>query len=470
MTINKQTFQSNVRVDIVSDAEEKNISEPNQKIAVNNYKNLDLSKAWELANLIRIAGQDYNCFNSWFNETTDKPKTFILERNRDLKGIPGKSRCWIYVKKNIVNSTVDKYYVLSDDQLEVSDKEKYFPDSDYYKYEILKTYEFESYYPHKLKVDIDRFGFIAKRDDNIFIVFRGTREPSEWFNNTQFQQINFLEVKENHRGYKDCGQISMGFNKMYTEFRPGLLFSRLEEEPEQGINFMKLFKKDNFKNEIVRRINSISKDLSSIAEEVMEKANNNHIDKKSISDAIDEFYSKIKEKSPENTKIYITGHSLGAALATIATMDLTLKIYKEDSNSKEDNNNTNNPINLYTFASPRVGNNIFADKFNHFVEHKKIRAFRILNSEDLVTNIPFPVWFKAGLILDDFPIASTIRSIFNELTGGIFDKDYQHVGVPICFTHQARKRRNGTRDLTATVGDNHNMTQTYCGALPSGNN
>lgn len=455
-------------ITINADPDENLISgpEPHNKINFDNDSGFDLERAWELANLIRIAGQDFRHFNNWFNEPTSKAKNNILEEEGELEDRESR-KCWIYVKKEITNSVIWEYDLLSDNQYKISQENNEFPDKDYFSYKILKTYEFESYYPHKLKVDIDRFGFIAKRDDNIFIVFRGTREPSEWFNNAQFQQINFLKSEKNPNGYKDCGQVSMGFNKMYTEFRPGLLFSRLEEESAKGINFKALFNKDNFKNKIVKRINKISKDLTSQAQEIIVKTKNARIDTKSISDAIDEFYFKIKDKSLDNTKIYIAGHSLGAALATIATMDLTLRICEEDSNNKVDSNKINNLIDLYTFASPRVGNNIFADKFNHFVKHEKIRAFRIINSEDLVTNIPFSVWFKAGLELDDFLFASITRSIFNEFTGGIFDKDYQHVGMPICFTHQARKERNGIRDLTATVGDNHNMTRTYCGALPS---
>ncbi len=145
---------------------------------------------------------------------------------------------------------------------------------------------------------------------------------------------------------------------------------------------------------------------------------------------------------------------MGGALATIATMHIAEKDKFETS------------INLYTFASPRVGDNVFADKFNQLVYQNKIKAFRFANSEDIVTKVPFPVWFKSGIDLENNPLLELTRSTFNRLTGGIFDKDYQHVGIPIYFTHQAR-RFNNDQNLkpTATVGDNHNMTATYCGAL-----
>ena len=82
-----------------------------------------------------------------------------------------------------------------------------------------------------LDVDINRFGFIAEREEGerkiIFVVFRGTREPAEWFSNAQFKQVEFLKTEEdnpngnkNPKGIEGYGKISLGFNKMYTYFRP----------------------------------------------------------------------------------------------------------------------------------------------------------------------------------------------------------------------------------------------------------
>ena len=317
------------------------------------------------------------------------------------------------------------------DVAEMKDNAKY-SDENYYKYKIIKTYEYKSYYPTKLDVDIDRFGFVAKRkegDKNIvFVVFRGTRELGEWFNNSQFKQVNFLEMEEYSDGVKDYGKVSLGFNKMYTGFRPGVLIDY-----------------DNI-NDILRRGDTFIRGI-------LEKIDNIEIKHKSIYQAVNEFFES--EHVDNNAAIYIAGHSLGGALATIAAMH----IVKKDS--------FRTPINLYTFASPRVGDNAFADKFNQFVAANKIKAFRFANSEDIVTKVPFSVWFKSGIDLANNPLLELTRSAFNRFTGGIFDKDYQHVGYPIYFTHQARKFEQDQKTLkpTATVGDNHNMTITYCGAL-----
>lgn len=45
--------------------------------------------------------------------------------------------------------------------------------------------------------------------------------------------------------------------------------------------------------------------------------------------------------------LYVIGHSMGAALATICAMDVKFKAGLSD-------------VHLFTFGSPRVGNDIFA--------------------------------------------------------------------------------------------------------------
>ena len=77
----------------------------------------------------------------------------------------------------------------------------------------------------------------------------------------------------------------------------------------------------------------------------------------------------VQELRKRDQLLFLTGHSLGGALATIATVHLDL---------------ANEPVNgLYTFGSPRVGNAAFADKFQRF----NSRTFRFVNHNDLVTRV-----------------------------------------------------------------------------------
>ena len=75
----------------------------------------------------------------------------------------------------------------------------------------------------------------------------------------------------------------------------------------------------------------------------------------------------------EGIPLYITGHSLGAALATLATQQL------------EQNNVFRQQIAAcYTFGSPRVGNAEFDKDF-------KSPVYRVINTTDIVTVIPLLV-------------------------------------------------------------------------------
>ena len=85
----------------------------------------------------------------------------------------------------------------------------------------------------------------------------------------------------------------------------------------------------------------------------------NELDK--IWDAILQHHSDHKKK-----KLYVCGHSLGAAMATIATSRL------EESTKVE---------HLYTYGSPRVGT-------RKFVKNIKTPHTRVVNNNDIVTTVP----------------------------------------------------------------------------------
>jgi triacylglycerol lipase len=98
------------------------------------------------------------------------------------------------------------------------------------------------------------------------------------------------------------------------------------------------------------------------------------------------------------SKLFIAGHSLGGALATIALPDIGARMDRKI-------------IALYTYGSPRIGDNAFATAFNRQYGEK---SFRIVNTSDMV-----------GLIPPPSPLPGTI--------GGYFS----HVDTPISFTIQA---------------------------------
>lgn len=69
--------------------------------------------------------------------------------------------------------------------------------------------------------------------------------------------------------------------------------------------------------------------------------------------------------------LYVTGHSLGGALAVLNTADIAT------------NSPFKNPV-MYTFAGPRVGDPVFASAFNQRVKD----SWRVVNTHDEVPKLP----------------------------------------------------------------------------------
>jgi triacylglycerol lipase len=86
----------------------------------------------------------------------------------------------------------------------------------------------------------------------------------------------------------------------------------------------------------------------------------------SVKDEIEKGLATLDPKLP----IYITGHSLGAALATVATKNLDVASKFKDRIAA-----------CYTFGSPRVGNTKYDRAF-------KAPIYRMVNTTDIVTVIP----------------------------------------------------------------------------------
>jgi len=84
----------------------------------------------------------------------------------------------------------------------------------------------------------------------------------------------------------------------------------------------------------------------------------------------EELPSKDKPK-----KIWVTGHSLGAALAILFALKYSL----------EENLNNNSLGGVYTYGCPKVGNQKFAEIFDSLLKEK---TFRFVNFGDYVTDVP----------------------------------------------------------------------------------
>ena len=88
---------------------------------------------------------------------------------------------------------------------------------------------------------------------------------------------------------------------------------------------------------------------------------------------LDKLWPQIKDHhvKHKDKRFYITGHSLGAAMATIACsrFENRVKVWE-----------------LYTFGSPRAGTQSFIDEI-------KTPHYRIVNNNDIVTTVPPMIMF-----------------------------------------------------------------------------
>ena len=92
---------------------------------------------------------------------------------------------------------------------------------------------------------------------------------------------------------------------------------------------------------------------------------------------ISQWQLEAAEKGEKLPPLYITGHSLGGALATIAAAALS--------------DNGIDVAGVYTFGQPRVGDRLFVSQLNSRINGK---VFRFVNNNDIVPHVPppFSIW------------------------------------------------------------------------------
>jgi len=145
----------------------------------------------------------------------------------------------------------------------------------------------------------------------------------------------------------------------------------------------------------------VPKDIHSDADAVMVELNGAEEVHRGFLNAFKHVKGEIKRDLEEHSGIpvYITGHSLGGALAIIATRLLV----------------SSSTGACYTFGSPRVGNHLVDDQI-------KTPIYRIINASDIVPRVPFAyitnglIWVSRMFHLE--PVAKFLRKF----------KGYVHYG------------------------------------------
>ncbi len=91
----------------------------------------------------------------------------------------------------------------------------------------------------------------------------------------------------------------------------------------------------------------------------------------------------VKKQLEENPgyEVYVTGHSLGAALSTLCGFEFAHDLGDDTK------------VTVVSFASPRVGNQIFKDAFD---AKENLKHYRITNNRDVITAAPMIFYKHVG--------------------------------------------------------------------------
>ncbi|MEH2293114.1 lipase family protein [Nostoc sp.] len=275
------------------------------------------------------------------------------------------------------------------------------------------------------------FGFVAskKNSNDVVVVFRGTQTFAEWFKDVNIPLVSYSDGKNTE------GSILRVVGEKIQLIQSPVEIPKVGDFGRVTVGFRQIYI--------------------------------------SLRDAM---INALKDCNP-NSRIFVTGHSLGGALATLAIPDIV--------------KNTNfepEKVILYTFASPRCGDRKFATNF----KASRVRHWRIANTEDFVTMIPFPTGniFKAtaelpkdqeekaigsgevttkeeriienGVVIrteekprNPNPLFGFFEAMYNR-SGEIWNgqkrrmPDYVHTGTPVCFTIHA-----------AALEQHHNLEEIY---------
>ena len=195
--------------------------------------------------------------------------------------------------------------------------------------------------------EIPRFyGVLArhqKQKHNFVLSIRGTEGVVEWWDDAVVRLTPFRQAPH-------AGKVSRGFDKIYRTLKvvkrhpdsAGTFAVRMHAGPEAAREVM---------------AGSFGEQLEQLADTLEEPGIREQI--------------RVKKEARPKRSFVVTGHSLGAALATLFVME-----------NKE--KNKFDITTLCTFASPRVGNTEFVRQFNVL----PLDSWRIVNHQDIVPKLP----------------------------------------------------------------------------------
>jgi len=145
----------------------------------------------------------------------------------------------------------------------------------------------------------------------------------------------------------------------------------------------------------------------------------------------DEILDDLKDLMEEGYSVYVTGHSLGAALATMFAFAIA--------GGGEETDFIPRPISCITFAAPFSGTNSYREAFEQEEKDGLIRSLRVTVAEDPVPALPF-VSFSS--FLNPFPRAMKHCGINLMLPKGAGVYSVAHSSLDGAVSGLSRKLKN----------------------------
>ncbi|XP_044497654.1 phospholipase A1-IIgamma-like [Mangifera indica] len=121
--------------------------------------------------------------------------------------------------------------------------------------------------------------------------------------------------------------------------------------------------------------------------------NSRYGNKSARNQVVDEVKNLVNLYQDEEVSITITGHGVGAGLATLNAADIVSNKYNKPDHNPEDKEFL---VTTFVFGSPKVGDIAFQTEFNKHILERKLRLLRIENVEDLITMMPLGNYVKVG--------------------------------------------------------------------------